>query len=396
MKRWMYVILGLLINVCLGTVYSWSVFRKPLEAAIDLSPTQSGLPYMIFLAVFAFSMPLGGFLLQKLGPKLAVILGGVLVGGGWVASSFANSITSLVLSYGFVAGIGVGLTYGVPLAVAAKWFPDKKGLALGLTLAGFGLSPFITAPLATYLIETYTVMPTFKILGISFLVTIILLSLFLRFPKDEEVKMLTPGSTAKTDSQQFTTKEMLGTSQFYGLWVCYIIGTLAGLTAIGITSNFGQEVAGISAVTAAFAASIFGIFNGIGRPIFGSITDKFGPKKSAMISFTMIIIASIIALFAKSSPILFYVSFAIIWMNLGGWLAIAPAGTSSYFGLKNYAKNYGIMFTAYGVGAIVGMLTSGKLKEAFESYTFTFYPVIVLCVLGIIIAWVTLKKPQKA
>ncbi len=392
-KKWIYVILGLLINICLGTVYSWSVFKKPLEECLACTATQSGLPYMVFLAAFAFSMPFAGFFLERLGPRLTVIIGALFVGGGWAVSSWAGSIQVITVTYGLVAGMGVGITYGAPLAVSAKWFPDKKGLALGLTLVGFGLSPFVTAPLARYLIETVGVMAAFRVLGIVFLGVLILLSLPMRFPREGEV-VAKDGSKKSKAEVELVPSQMLKTKQFYGLWLCYIIGTLAGLTVIGITSPFAEEIARLSAGAAAVSASIFGIFNGIGRPIFGSLTDKIGPKRSAIISFMLIIFASILAIaFGHVRPI-YYLAFAIFWMILGGWLAIAPAATSAYFGLKHYSKNYGFMFTAYGIGALIGMPISGRLRDVLGSYTYTFYPMIALAVIGIILAAFTLKKPQ--
>lgn len=184
--------------------------------------------------------------------------------------------------------------------------------------------------------------------------------------------------------------------QFYGLWFCYVIGTLAGLTVIGITSPFAQEVTMLTAGSAAIAASIFGIFNGIGRPIFGALTDRVGPKRSAIVAFLLIIVASILVLTLGHVRPIFYIAFAIFWMLLGGWLAIAPAATSAYFGLKNYSKNYGFMFTAYGVGALIGMPISGWLRDSMGSYTFTFYPVMGLAVVGLVVALLTLKRPQAA
>ena len=166
------------------------------------------------------------------------------------------------------------------------------------------------------------------------------------------------------------------------------------LTVIGITSPFAQEVVELSAISAALSASIFGIFNGIGRPLFGALTDKFGPKRSAVLSFILIIIASLLVLTTGSSPAVFYATCAIFWMLLGGWLAIAPAATGAYFGLKHYSKNYGFMFTAYGIGALIGMPISGGLKDAFGNYIYTFYPIMGLAVIGIIVALFTLKKPQ--
>jgi MFS family permease len=395
MKKWKFVILGLVINICLGTVYSWSVFKKPLEECLACSATQSGLPYMVFLAAFAFSMPFAGFFLERLGPRLTVIIGGLFVGCGWMISSWARNIQIVTLTYGLIAGMGVGITYGAPLAVAAKWFPEKKGLALGLTLVGFGLSPFVTAPLARYLIESGGVMSAFRILGMAFIAVIVLLALPLRFPKEGEVARKAGAKNAKPEID-IAPSGMLKTMQFYGLWFCYVIGTLAGLTVIGITSPFAQEVTMLTAGSAAIAASIFGIFNGIGRPIFGALTDRVGPKRSAIVAFLLIIVASILVLTLGHVRPIFYIAFAIFWMLLGGWLAIAPAATSAYFGLKNYSKNYGFMFTAYGVGALIGMPISGWLRDSMGSYTFTFYPVMGLAVVGLVVALLTLKRPQAA
>lgn len=392
-KKWIYVVIGLMINICLGTVYSWSVFKKPLEECLACTATQSGLPYMVFLAAFAFSMPFAGFFLERLGPRLTVIIGALFVGGGWAISSWAGNIQVITLTYGLIAGIGVGITYGAPLAVSAKWFPAKKGLALGLTLVGFGLSPFVTAPLARYLIESGGVMSAFRILGTAFFAALILLALPLRFPREGEVPRKA-GPKKSRPEVELPPSQMLKTREFYGLWFCYIIGTLTGLTVIGITSPFAQEVTKLTAGAAAISASIFGIFNGIGRPIFGFLTDKLGPKRSAIITFVLIIFASVLVIaFGHVAPA-YYIAFAIFWMILGGWLAIAPAATSAYFGLKNYSKNYGFMFTAYGVGALVGMPISGRLRDILGSYTFTFYPLIGLAVIGLIVAVLTLKKPQ--
>jgi MFS family permease len=151
--RWIFVAIGLIINLCLGSVYSWSVFRKPLEQIFNVGATESGLPFMFFLAFFAILMPFAGGLLDKYGPRIITILGGALVGIGWISTSFASGITMLTISYGLIAGGGVGVVYGAPIALSTRWFPDKKGLAVGLTIMGFGLSPFITAPLARMLLE---------------------------------------------------------------------------------------------------------------------------------------------------------------------------------------------------------------------------------------------------
>ncbi|MBZ4654199.1 MAG: sugar phosphate permease, partial [Peptococcaceae bacterium] len=153
--RWLYIPLGIIIFMCLGTVYSWSVFRKPLENLFNIGATQSGLPYMLFLASYAILMLISGGFIDKYTPKTIIIVGGIVVGFGWILSGYAWNINVLSITYGIIAGGGVGIVYGVPIAVISKWFPDKKGLAVGLTLLGFGLSPFVTAPLAKWLIDFY-------------------------------------------------------------------------------------------------------------------------------------------------------------------------------------------------------------------------------------------------
>jgi len=178
-RRCMYILLGLTINLCLGSVYSWSVFRKPLEQLFKLSATESSLPYMFFLVFYAILMPLAGRVLDKFGPRMVSIVGGILVGIGWILAGFSKSLIYLILGYGIIGGTGVGIAYGVPIAVSAKWFEDKRGFAVGLTVLGFGMSPLITAPIARKLIEVYGPLLTFRILGVVFLVVIILLSFML-------------------------------------------------------------------------------------------------------------------------------------------------------------------------------------------------------------------------
>ena len=277
-KRWIYIPIGIIIFMCLGTVYSWSVFRKPIEKLFNLTATQSGLPYMFFLFFYAVFMPITGGFIDRYSPKIMTIIGGLIVALGWFLSSFSTSIQMLTFTYGVIAGAGVGITYGVPIAVAARWYPDKKGLAVGLTLLGFGLSPFITAPLANYLVSLNGPLFTFRILGIGFAVIISLLGLTLKFPDPEAIEDKLKSVSNKQKSLNIKTGNMLKTSTFYGLWICYIIGTLIGLMAIGITSPVAEEIINLDAGTAAFMLSLFAVFNGLGRPLFGWLTDKYSPR----------------------------------------------------------------------------------------------------------------------
>jgi len=395
--RWVFVFLGLIVNMCLGAVYAYSVFKKPLEELFKIGATQGGLPYMIFLAMFALFTFFAGRFIDKYGPRKVMMIGGIVVGIGWMLTYFASNITMVVITYGVIGGAGVGIVYGGPVSVATKWFPDKKGLAVGLALLGFGASAFVTAPVAKTLILKYGPLAAFGIMGIAFLIVTVMLSMPMKFPPaGYKPKGWTPPSTA-AGGKSLTTGMMLKTSSFYGLWLCYILGATAGLMAIGISAAVGREVIGLDVSTAATLVMVFAIFNGIGRPIFGALTDKITPRWSAVISFIIIFVASAMMLAAgKGSVGLYAVAFCGFWLCLGGWLAIGPAATASFFGLEGYAQKYGVVFSAYGLGAIIGGIISGSAKDAFGSYTIAFYPTAGMAILGIIIAMILLRPPKKS
>ncbi len=398
--RWMFVLLGLLMNICLGSVYAFSVFKKPLQDLWTINATQSGLPFMIFLALFALFMALAGGLVGKWGPKKAGLLGGILVGAGWILAGFSSNITMLTLFYGVIAGAGVGIIYGVPIAVSAKWFPDKKGLAVGLTVMGFGISALVMAPLMRVMIANASIGPmrTFTYLGIAFTAILVLLSLPMRMPKEGWKPAGWSGGAAKGAPKaiELDRKAMVKTGTFYALWGTYTIGCLAGLMAIGIASPVGQEVARLTPSMAALSVSIFAIFNGIGRPIFGWLTDKLAPRNTAILSFVLILAASaLLYLWGEGNTFIYFLAFIILWMNLGGWLAIAPTATATLFGTKHYGKNYGLVFTSYGVGALLGGTLAGMIRDASGGYLPVFLPVMGLAVAGILISVLWLK-PVKA
>lgn len=323
-----------------------------------------------------------------------------MVGTGWIAASFSTDIITLTLLYGFIGGAGVGLAYGCPIAVVAKWFPRNSGLAIGLTVMGFGVSALLIAPLmkAMILQPDVGIMHTFLYMGIAFMIVITLLAQLLRFPPSgwNLVESSTLADATVLSAANLDRKTMLKTSSFYALWVTYTIGCLTGLMAIGIASPVGTELAQLEATTAAFAVSLFAAFNGLGRPLFGALTDKLGPKHTAMISFALILSTSLLLFyFGQGNVILYLAAFCVLWMCLGGWLALAPTATGIFFGKQYYAQNYGLMFTAYGAGAILGTLLSGSIKDFTGSYLHAFPIVAGLAGLGMLIAAIGLNAPVK-
>jgi MFS transporter, OFA family, oxalate/formate antiporter len=393
--RWFLIPLGITVLLCLGTVYSWSIFRKPLENLLNIGATESLLPFTVLLVVFAILMPIAGFLIDRFGARRVLATGGLITGLGYMLSSLEGNISTLVLTYGVIAGAGVGIAYGVPLAVSAKWFPDKKGIALGTTVIGFGLSPLITAPLAKNLIDTEGVRHAFVTLGIAFTIIILAIATQLKSPPPGWApRNWTPTLQVQSAAQ---SGSLFARPNFYGLWICYTIGTFVGLAAIGISSSVAQEIIQLDKATAAATVSLFAIFNGLGRPLFGWLTDRFQPKIAAIASYVLILIASILMINAQAGQVSTYlVAFCIFWLCLGGWLAIAPTATATLFNPETYAKNYGIVFTAYGVGAVLGTILAGRVKDLLGSYTFFFYPTAALAIVGILLAVFTLKRQSNA
>jgi MFS family permease len=301
----------------------------------------------------------------------------------------------LYVVYGVIGGIGVGIAYGVPVAVAARWFPDRRGLAVGLTVLGFGFSAFFTANIAGWLIGSYGIMNTFRIFGVAFVLLTVLLALPLRFPRAGWIPRgwtapaCAPGQAVTCE---FKREQMVKSASFVGLWLCYFIGCLAGLMAISIAKPVGTDL-GVEASLAVMLMGVFAVFNGFGRPVFGAITDKFTPRNAAMISFVAIALASL-ALWQLPGQLTYVVCFAVLWGCLGGWLAIAPASTGCYFGTSDYPRCYGVVFLAYGAGAIAGPQLAGFIKTSTGSYLGVFPIVLVLAIIGLIIAFALLKPPK--
>jgi len=400
--RWGFVEIGLSINLCLGSIYAWSVFVEPLydyyTGSLGLAVTANEIlmPFSVYLVFLAVSMPFTGKIIGKFGPRDVTILGGVLVGLGWLLSSFSHSPLMLIVLYGVVGGIGGGVAYSVLVAVAACWFPDHRGLAVGITILGIGFSAFFTANIAGYLIEAFGVMNTFRIFGVMTIFLVFLLAQPLKFPDTGWIpRGWNPDGREPNVAGhcECTRSRMLQTPSFYGLFACYFIGCLGGLMAISITKPIGTEV-GVEAGLATFLVGFFSIFNGFGRPFFGILTDLVTPRNATMVSFILIAAASILMWQIPTVPV-YVIAFALLWGCLGGWLAIAPTTTGNYFGTCDYPRCYGIVFLAYGAGAVAGPQLAAFIKTSTGTYAGVFPYLLALSLVGLVVAFILLKPPAE-
>lgn len=390
-NRWLILLASILTNLSLGAGYAWSVFQKALlETNADKGwvLSQTSLAFSISFAMVPLGMILFGPKVDKLGPKKFVFLGGLFFGTGMFLTGFATSIPVLYLTYGVLLGLGIGSAYGAATSVAVKWFPDKKGLAGGLTAAGFGLGPLIISPIAKSLIASVGVYRTFNILGLALLIVICAASTVME--KAPSVASTT-GSPAPTGK---TYKEMLRESNFWLLWAVYTMGATGGMMIIGTASDIATTYALGDPVQIVMLVSIANTF---GRLFWGAISDRIGRYNTVVAMF--VVVAAGLFLLANNGNFGAVVGVAGVMMvalSFGGFLGSFPGITAENWGVANAGSNYGWMFTAYGVAAIFGPQLGTKIKEANNGdYTTAFFIVIGMAVFGILLQLYYNKQTKK-
>ncbi len=393
-NRWLIVLGALLIQLCLGAIYAWSVFRIPLQDRLGITPTQATLPFSFVLIFFAIATILGGRWQDRAGPTLVAIVGGLLLGFGMILSSFAKSLTALVIFYGILSGVGIGLAYVCPISAGVKWFPDKRGLITGLSVAGFGAGALIVGPLARALIDSVGVFNTFRILGIAYFVLIFLGALILRNPPaGYKPEGWNPPATAASTRTDYTIGQMLGTGQFYLIWLMYFFGCASGLMIIGQTSPIGQELAKYTKETAAIGVSVLAIFNALGRIFWGRISDALGRMRTLFLMFLISGIAVLSYNIIAGFPAWFWIGISLVGLCFGGYLALFPAVTADFYGTISIGVNYGMVFTAYGVAGLLSNIFAPRVRELTGNYTFAFIVIGVLCLVGAVLTFFV-KSPQ--
>ncbi len=398
-SRWGMAVAGFLMQVALGAVYAWSVFRIPLTKKFGWSVTDVTLTFTICIFVLGVSAFLGGLWLNKRGPRVVALTGGFLYGLGVFLASYTSSLWWLYLTYGVIGGIGLGFGYIVPVAVLVKWFPDKRGLITGIAVGGFGAGALVTAPVATHFIQTVGVLTTFAYLGIAYLVVTMITGSFLQNPpQGYQPEGWTPSAAlqAQRASKDYTLGEALATWQWWALWLILFLNVTAGISLISQESPMFQKISGVAAATAAGMVGIVSIGNAVGRIFWAWVSDGI-TRRWTFVTMFVLQCGLFLALPSLANyQIMIVVSFAIL-MCYGGGFGTMPAFTADYFGSRNVGPIYGLMLTAWGTASAFGPLLLANTVKSTGAYTSGLRVIAIIMIVSVVLPIVVRPpKPQGA
>lgn len=395
-RGWTVVFCGLGLNLALGVLYAWSVFAKQMTEAVEagglgLTKTEASLPYMLAIGVFALMMVPAGRMQDRFGPRPVAMSGAVLTGLGLVVSGFVTpgNVLPVLLGFGLMAGAGFGLGYAAATPAAIKWFPpEKKGLITGLVVSGFGLAPVYIAPLSRWLLVQYGVGGAFRILGVAFTLAAAALSSRIVNPPSVAKPQAASGAAPAAKSEW---RAMLRTRAFYLLYAEYTFAALAGLMIIGHLAKIIAVQTGGAVQTGFLFVAFMAVFNASGRLMAGLLSDWLGRMRTLM-AVCLSQAAVMLAFPGLDGMAGFFAGSAVVGFSYGACLALFPATTADFWGAKNFGLNYGLLFTAWGLGGVFGPLLAGRIADATGSYTLAYYIAAGLMVAAAGLTLVT-KKP---
>lgn len=418
-RRYLVVLGALIIQVCLGSIYAWSIFQAALREGVYAWPSLlTQLPFAAGLASFATFMILAGYYQDRTGPRKVATIGGILLAAGYLLAglvdiiSQGNPITGtawLVLTYGIIAGAGIGFSYVCPIAALVKWFPHKKGLITGIAVAGFGAGALVMGYVETWLLSLSTIFPlvggAFIVLGVLYLVLVVSGSQLLTNPP---LGWTPPGyepsiGTAEAKGQDYLPRQMIVTVVFWLLWFMFLFAATAGLMTLGNVKSAAAAIDPFAyslptwGLIAAIIVGVMSIFNAIGRIVWGALSDRTGRVTTMVIMFTLLTIGMFSFAFLSTtyaSWIIVMVVASLVGFCFGGNFALFPSSTADYYGTKNVGSNYGVLFTSYGVAGVTGALAAGLIVDFTGSYVLAFTITGVLAIIAIILA-IILNRIQR-
>jgi OFA family oxalate/formate antiporter-like MFS transporter len=396
--RWTVPFAGFLLSLMGGMSYAWGIFVLPLSEKFGWTTAEATLPFTVFMVVFAIVMVPAGSLQDKYGPRKIAIIGALLFFVAYATAALVSTFPYLwwlLLTYGVIGGTACGLTYACVAPPTRKWFPDKPGTAISFAVMGFGLAAVIFAPLkARFLIPDFGLEGTFLIIGILVLVVSLFASIFIiNPPHGWHAPPVASGHSSKTVSikQELEPGELPGKVLFWVLWLVFAFVIAGGLMCISLIPAYGKKIIDLSVGEAAVAMSIFAAFNGFGRPLAGMLSDKFGAVTVMIVSYAVQAVTLLSFTTMATSLFSLYLAAALLGWGFAVTLAVFPALTSICFGVKHLGMNYGMVFTAFGVGAFASFI-GAWLFDSTGSYTPAFTLAGLLAVLGLSLCVVLKKK----
>jgi len=371
-NRWGIALAGVVIQIALGAVYAWSVFRVPLAREFAWTSPQITFVFTTCIFVLGVAAFPGGLWLRHSGPRVVALTGGLLYGLGVFLAGFADhELWWLYLSYGVIGGTGLGFGYIVPVAVLVKWFPDRRGLITGVAVGGFGAGALVTAPVAEWLIRQVGVLETFSYLGVAYTITTVGAGWFMRNPPDGWKPAgwePTASRVAQQTAHDYTLGEALRTWQWWALWLLLFLNTSAGIAVISQESPLFQELTGVSAAAAAGMVGVVSVGNAVGRVFWAWASDEITRRATFLVMFLAQAVLFWLLPAARSASLMTLVAFLVL-LCYGGGFGVMPAFVADYFGPKNVGPIYGLMLTAWGFASAFGPLVIASMREASGAYS---------------------------
>jgi len=388
LERWWIALAGILLQMALGAVYAWSVFRVPLAKQFNWTISEVTLTFTIAIMVLGFASFFGGLWLKRVGPRVVAMTGGALYGAGVFLASFSNhGLWWLYLTYGVIGGIGLGFAYIVPISVLVKWFPDRRGLMTGIAVGGFGAGALVTAPVATRLIQSVGVMQTFAYLGIAFFIVSVAAGYFMQNPPAGwKPEGWTPkeGQLVQKSAGDFTLGQALKTWQWWALWLLLFLNTSAGISIISQEAPMFQEFAKITAIVAAGMVGVVSIGNALGRVFWAWISDMIGRRTTFAVIFILQIALFWFLPSLHTVASVTVVGF-IILMCYGGGFGTMPAFAADYFGSGNVGSIYGLILTAWGFASAFGPLLIAHMRQSTGTYSSGLHAIALVMALSVVL-----------
>ncbi len=375
-NRWLIALSAVGIHISIGSVYAWSNFTNPLIEQFGWSTSQVQLTFSIAILFLGLSAAFFGSFVEKYGPRKSGLVAAIFFGTGILGSGFAvgaSSLPLLYVFYGALGGIGLGIGYIAPVSTLVKWFPDRRGLATGLAIMGFGFAAAISSPIMEMLITSVGIEQTFYILGASYLTIMVLSSLYLEKPQEGwmpagyQEKLDTGKVQRKMDLAQLTANEAVKTKRFYYLWFMLFINVTCGIAILSAAKPLAIESIGMTTVQAAALVGVLGIFNGLGRLGWATISDFIG-RPNTYTAFFVIQIALFALLPFTTNALLFQIMLAVVYTCYGGGFASIPAYIADIFGTKQLGAIHGYILTAWAAAGLAGPMFAAYMKDQTGSY----------------------------